>query len=343
MSTVRNGPLVGLIVQFVLLAGLAGTVGLGAAGWLAGLAYAGVVCGLLRRGLRAAGADRLGPADRVTLARALLVGGVLALVVDGGPAPVAVLVPLTAVALALDAVDGQVARRTGTVSALGARFDMEVDSFLLLVLSVHLAPSVGAWVLVIGGMRYAFVAASWPLPWMSGMLPPRFWRKVVAATQGVVLAVAASGLLPPAATGALVAGALVLLVESFARDVTWLWRRRPVAPAARPVPAVELVPAAAAATPTSTTLPAPGVRPVVAAPGVLGGGSALGLGPGVGAVPSWTAGTGPADLPARVPGPAVAGPVRWAPAGAGGPGAPPADAPPRPVPVAVRIVAHQPA
>ena len=39
-------------------------------------------------------------------------------------------------ALALDGVDGQVARRTGTASELGARFDMEVDAFLILVLSV---------------------------------------------------------------------------------------------------------------------------------------------------------------------------------------------------------------
>ncbi|MFE9653175.1 CDP-alcohol phosphatidyltransferase family protein [Micromonospora sp. NPDC006431] len=236
MSTVRNGPLVGLIVQFVLLTGLAGTVGIGMPGWLAGLAYGGVLCGLLWRGLRASGAERLGPADRVTLARALLVGGVLALVVPGGagPAPVAVLVPLTAVALALDAVDGVVARRTGTASALGARFDMEVDAFLILVLSAHLAPSVGGWVLAIGGMRYAFVAASWLLPWMRGTLPPRYWRKVVAAAQGVVLAVAASHLLPPVATAALVAGALALLVESFGHDVAWLWRNRPAGAAAPP-------------------------------------------------------------------------------------------------------------
>ena len=48
------------------------------------------------------------------------------------------------VALALDGVDGQVARRTGTVSALGARFDMEVDAFLVLVLSVHVAVLVDA-------------------------------------------------------------------------------------------------------------------------------------------------------------------------------------------------------
>ncbi|MFG3581356.1 CDP-alcohol phosphatidyltransferase family protein [Micromonospora chersina] len=330
MSTVRNGPLVGLIVQFVLLAGLAGTVGVGVAGWLAGLAYAGVLCGLLRRGLRAAGAERLGPADRVTLARALLVGGVLALVVGGGPAPVAVLVPLTAVALALDAVDGRVARRTGTVSALGARFDMEVDSFLLLVLSVHLAPSVGAWVLVIGGMRYAFVAAAWPLPWMRGTLPPRYWRKVVAAAQGVVLAAAASGLLPPVATAVLVAGALALLVESFGRDVAWLWRHRPAAPAIRPVPAVELVPSATVA--PATGLPALGVTAL----------PVLSLGTGEGAVPAWASGTGPTDLPARVAGPTVAGSVRLAPLGAGGSGARPVDRPARPVPVAARIVAHQP-
>ncbi|SCL46201.1 Phosphatidylglycerophosphate synthase [Micromonospora chersina] len=335
MSTVRNGPLVGLIVQFVLLAALAGTVGVGVAGWVAALAYAGVLCGLLRRGLRAAGAERLGPADRVTLARALLVGGVLALVVGGGPAPVAVLVPLTAVALALDAVDGRVARRTGTVSALGARFDMEVDSFLLLVLSVHLAPSVGAWVLVIGGMRYAFVAAAWPLPWMRGTLPPRYWRKVVAAAQGVVLAAAASGLLPPVATAALVAGALALLVESFGRDVAWLWRHRPATPAPRPVPAVELVPHATVA--PAAGLPAPAAGPAATALPVLS------LRSGDGAVPAWASGTGPADLPARVAGPPVAGSVRLAPAGAHDPGARPADPPAPPVPVAVRIVAHQPA
>ncbi|MGC1215352.1 MAG: CDP-alcohol phosphatidyltransferase family protein [Micromonospora sp.] len=226
MSTVRNGPLVGLAAQIVLLAGLAGTVRLGPAGWLAGLAYGLVLCGLLRRALQTAGAAGLGQADRVTLTRAILVGGVLALTVDAGGRP-AVLAPLTAVALVLDAVDGRVARRTGTASALGARFDMEVDAFLILVLSVHLAPSVGAWVLAIGAMRYAFVAASWVLPWMRGSLPPRYWRKVVAAAQGVVLTVAAAGVLPPAVTLAVVAGALAMLVESFGHDVAWLWRHRP--------------------------------------------------------------------------------------------------------------------
>ncbi|WP_436970728.1 CDP-alcohol phosphatidyltransferase family protein [Micromonospora rifamycinica] len=229
MSRVRTGPVLGLTVQTVLLAGLAATVGLDVAGWLAGLGYGVATCVALRRGLRRRGADRLGPADRVTLARGVLVGGVTALVVTGldGATALGVLVPMTAVALALDAVDGWVARRTGTVSALGARFDMEVDAFLILVLSVQVAPAVGPWVLAIGGLRYAFVAAGRLLPWLRGALPPRFWRKVVAAAQGVLLLVVAADLLARPAAAVLAAVALALLVESFGHDVGWLWWHRP--------------------------------------------------------------------------------------------------------------------
>ncbi|WP_435829705.1 CDP-alcohol phosphatidyltransferase family protein [Micromonospora costi] len=248
MRTVRTGPSVGLAAQIVLLAVLAGSVGLGVAGWLAGAGYGVVSCVALTRGLRRAGARRLGPADRVTLSRSVLVGAVTALVADGmvgRPAPVALLVGVAAVALALDAVDGRVARRTGTASALGARFDMEVDAFLLLVLSAQVAPAVGAWVLAIGGMRYAFVVAGWALPWMRGTLPPRLWRKVVAATQGVVLAAAV--LLPATPAALLVAAALVLLVESFGRDVLWLWRHRP--PRHRPAALPARPVAVAASTP----------------------------------------------------------------------------------------------
>ena len=98
--------------------------------------------------------------------------------------PVALLVSLAAVALALDAVDGWVARRTRTTGLLGARFDAEADAFLILILSVYVARSAGAWVLAIGAARYVFLAAGWLLPWMRAQLPPRHWRKVVGATQG---------------------------------------------------------------------------------------------------------------------------------------------------------------
>ena len=171
--------------------------------------------------------DRLGPADWVTLARATLTVGVAALVVDSfaRAVPVGLLVALAAVALVLDAVDGWVARRTRTTAA-GARFDAEVDAFLILVLSVYAVRVVGVWVLAIGAARYAFGAAGWLLPWLRAPLPPRYWRKVVAATQGIMLTVAAAGVLPPATTTAGVMLALALLIESFGRDVWWTWDNR---------------------------------------------------------------------------------------------------------------------
>jgi hypothetical protein len=65
----------------------------------------------------------------------------------------------------------------------------------------------------------------WFLPWFRRRLPPRYWRKVVTAVQGIALALAASGLLP--GIDALLVGiALALLVESFGRDVIWLVVRR---------------------------------------------------------------------------------------------------------------------
>jgi phosphatidylglycerophosphate synthase len=186
-------------------------------------AHAGPVTAMITQLL-----DRLGPADWVTLARATLAVGVAALVADSfdHPVPVTLLISLTVVALALDAVDGWVARRTRTTTSLGAHFDAEVDSFLIAVLSVYVARSAGPWVLAIGAARYAFLAAGWPLSWMREPLPPRYWRKVVAATQGIVLTIAAADVLPPALTQAALVAALALLAESFGRDVWWLWRRR---------------------------------------------------------------------------------------------------------------------
>ncbi|MBW0089015.1 CDP-alcohol phosphatidyltransferase family protein [Pseudonocardia sp. KRD-184] len=207
------------VFQVVLLAALTATVGLGPLGWAAGTVFAAGLWVLLDGAARRAGTDALGPADLVTLARAALAGGVAALVVDGsGPVPIVV---LTSVALVLDAVDGKVARRTGTASALGARFDMEVDAVLLLVLSAHVATLLGPWVLVIGLMRYAFVAAARVLPWLRGSLPVRWSAKAVAALQGIVLVAAVAG-----APGWLVGLALALLVWSFGQSVLWLWRSR---------------------------------------------------------------------------------------------------------------------
>jgi phosphatidylglycerophosphate synthase len=235
-TAVHIGPAMGLIAQVLLLAGLAGAVGLGGehlsrAGWIVGIACGVGMNAALARGLSRYRSYRLSPADWVTLARGTIAGGVAALVADSFVQPVQVrtLVILAALALILDAVDGWVARRTRT-AALGARFDGEVDAFLILALSVYVARSAGAWVLAIGAMRYAFGAGEWSLSWMRAPLPPRYWRKTVAAMQGIVLTVAAADILPPALTTAALIGALALLSESFGRDTWWLWTRRRSAP-----------------------------------------------------------------------------------------------------------------
>ncbi len=226
MATLGGACATGLLGLAALLAALDGLVGLGVAAWVVGVAC-GLVLTAAVAGSRARD-DRLGPADLVTFTRALLACGVAALGTEGLLAegsPV-VLVAMAAVALLLDAVDGRVARRTGTTSSFGARFDGEADAFLILVLSVYVAALLGWWVLAIGAVRYVFGLAAVVLPWMAARLPFRYWRKVVTAVQGIVLTLAAADVLPPAMSSLAVAAAMALLAESFGRDVLWLWRRR---------------------------------------------------------------------------------------------------------------------
>jgi phosphatidylglycerophosphate synthase len=222
--------------QLLVLAALTATVGLGSAGWVAGCTYAAVVGFLLAAGPVPRRAAAAGPANRVTLTRATLVGGVTALIAQqivdelagmtASPVRTAVLLVLASVALALDLVDGWVARRTDTVSELGARFDMELDALLILVLSVLACRTLGYWVLVLGLMRYAFVAAGRLRPFLTAPLPPSRARKVVAAVQGVVLAVAVAPFVPRPLAAMAVAVALATLLWSFGRDTLWLVRHR---------------------------------------------------------------------------------------------------------------------
>jgi phosphatidylglycerophosphate synthase len=215
----------GLVVQFAVLGVLAAGVGLHSAGWLAGAIFAVVTWASLTQAMDRTGQRVLGPANVVTLGRATLVGGVAALVADSlsHRTPVVALVAVASVALFLDGVDGKVARATGSTSPLGARFDGEVDAFLILVLSLFVAASMGPWVLAIGAFRYLFVAASWVAPFLRGSLPRRISRSTIAAVQGIVLVVAASGLVPAAPMEAVVSVSLALLTWSFARDVRYLW------------------------------------------------------------------------------------------------------------------------
>lgn len=170
--------------------------------------------------------SRFGPADRVTLYRAVLVLLLTSLVFQ--PAllqqlawPYAL---LCLAALVLDGVDGYVARRTGTASRFGARFDMELDAFfiLMLCLAVMVLGKAGPWVLLIGLMRYGFVMAGWLWPWLKNDLPDSFRRKTVCVWQLATLMVALLPPVPDWLAGATLTLALVLLCGSFAADIRHL-------------------------------------------------------------------------------------------------------------------------
>ena len=225
MFTVRGSTVMAGAGAVVLLAVLTAVDGLGPIGWLVGLAVAGTTNALLVRALERRGIGSVQLPNGITLTRAMLVAAAASLVADGAlrTAHTAAIVALATLALVLDAVDGLVARRTDGVTELGGRFDMEVDAFLILVLSGFVAPLFGPWVLAIGGARYAYVAAGWVLPWLRRPTPSRYWRKVVAAIQGIVLTVAAAQLLPTLLAVVAVSAALALLAESFGRDVFWQW------------------------------------------------------------------------------------------------------------------------
>lgn len=173
----------------------------------------------------------LGPADLITTVRAALALAIAVLVAVSyaRSVSVAAVVTLASAALALDTVDGWIARRTGTASDRGARYDMEVDAFLLLVLSIFVARSIGPWVFAIGIARYGWAFVRLLAPWLRASVVPRRWRKVVAAVQGVVLTYAAADLGPRLLRLVALAVALLLLIASFGTEA-WELRRQHVGP-----------------------------------------------------------------------------------------------------------------
>jgi phosphatidylglycerophosphate synthase len=179
-----------------------------------------------------------GLANQLTLLRSALVCLIGSALLASGQAPVQgwSVAALVATALTLDLLDGQVARWLGLTSAFGARFDMEVDALLILILAllVWQAGRVDAWVLAIGLMRYAFVLAGWLFAWLRAALPPSRRRRAVCAVQGLSLLVCVLPPVTPWIAGLVAAVALMALAGSFAADMRWLWltQRSPAGPLA---------------------------------------------------------------------------------------------------------------
>ena len=169
-----------------------------------------------------------GPANQITAVRALLVA-VLVILVDKSPTPAMAwsAVSIALVVVLLDGVDGWVARRTRTASALGERFDLETDAALILVLAILAWQygKAGPWVLLSGLLRYLFVAAGWLWPWMGAPLASSLRGKTVCVVQIVALIVAIAPPITPPTSAIVAAVALLALCYSFLVDSLSLWRR----------------------------------------------------------------------------------------------------------------------
>jgi phosphatidylglycerophosphate synthase len=167
-----------------------------------------------------------GAANRVTLARGGLVALLFGLVGDV-PAPWVVVV-IAGLALALDGLDGWLARRLRMESDFGARFDMETDALLLVALTVLTWEygKAGPWILLAGCLRYGFVAAARVLPRLAGPLPASQRRKTSYVIQviAVIVSLVPWVMSPLSAVIALLG--LVLLTLSFSMDVIYLSRDR---------------------------------------------------------------------------------------------------------------------
>ncbi|TMV87507.1 CDP-alcohol phosphatidyltransferase family protein [Thioclava sp. BHET1] len=175
--------------------------------------------------------DRFGAANVVTALRAAatLVLGAMALMFDRFPAEATRDVALGGiVVIALDGVDGWLARRTGFASRFGARFDVEVDAALSVVLSVA-AWQAGVAPLAIVALSlpyYLFSLARLLWPWLARPLVPSLARKAVCVIQ---MALPVFLLFFPVSYGmsALLTGAVITaILASFSRDLIYLAARR---------------------------------------------------------------------------------------------------------------------
>lgn len=170
---------------------------------------------------------RFGPANCVTLARALLVALLTALLIEPTSRATAwVAASASGAVPALDGVDGWLARRTHMQSTFGARFDMEIDALHVLVLSglIWQYDKAGAWVWIGGLLRYGFVAASWLLPWLAQPLRPTRRARVITIVHMTTLSVGLAPFVPAAVSATAAAISVSALAWSFAVDIGRLWR-----------------------------------------------------------------------------------------------------------------------
>jgi phosphatidylglycerophosphate synthase len=144
-------------------------------------AAAGGLVGLALRSASVRGmwtpSGKLGAANTITLLRLGLVASLPSLFVALPRLP---FVALLLGVLALDSLDGPLARARGEASPFGAALDMECDALTAMVLTLllWLAHQVAAWVLIAGLWRYVYAAIVALVPSLGEAPRTRFGRWV---------------------------------------------------------------------------------------------------------------------------------------------------------------------
>jgi phosphatidylglycerophosphate synthase len=162
-----------------------------------------------------------GAANALTAVR-LVISSAVGLVPDSVPTPA--LGAATFGLFALDGLDGWVAKRRGESSEFGAHFDMETDAYFVLLLGIELFTRgrYGAWILIVGLLRYVYVLALAIVPARRGD-KPRFTFGRHAFT-GLMIGLSLGMILgDPFGTIVTLIGC-GLVVASFAHSFYWSYR-----------------------------------------------------------------------------------------------------------------------
>ncbi len=90
--------------------------------------------------------------------------------------------------LGLDTLDGYVARRSGSASVFGGRFDMETDATFVLTMGIHCVYGIGlgAWALIPGLWRYCYVLFMAFFPTRFGEAPRSSFARYSFAITSVI-------------------------------------------------------------------------------------------------------------------------------------------------------------
>lgn len=167
---------------------------------------------------------RFGAANAMTTLRL----GLLCLLPPAHGAGPTVLVAISVSILAMDGVDGWIARRWRLTSEFGSFFDKETDALFLLLLCVMAALEghLGSWIIGAGVLRYGFVLVLFFGPAPDKTEQTSDWARYVYTA--MVLALLTTFVFSAPVSRPLVFLASAALITSFAQSLWRVFERRPV-------------------------------------------------------------------------------------------------------------------